>query len=68
MTNFEKIKTMSFHEMLEFMDRMANCEICSRRGCSDCSDVENCKPYIKEWLDSEVKESDVSEVNEENGR
>lgn len=56
MTNFEKIKTMSFFEMLEFMNSIANCEICSRRGCSDCGGVKSCKPYVREWLDSEVKE------------
>lgn len=56
MTNFEKIKRMSFFEMLEFINDIGNCETCSRRGTSDCGEVESCKEYIREWLDSEVEE------------
>lgn len=47
---------MSFFEMLEFINDIGSCETCSRRGTSDCGEVESCKEYIREWLDSEVEE------------
>lgn len=64
MTNYEKIKCMSFFEMIEFMTNIGNCETCSRRGCASCTDVESCRPYIKEWLDSEAKEEVKEDGNQ----
>ena len=55
MTNFDKLKSMSFYEMLEFLGNVGNCETCSRRGYESCVDVSDCKTHIKEWLESEAE-------------
>ena len=57
MTNFEKLKTMSFYEMLEFLGNVGNCETCSRHGYESCNDVSDCKTHIKEWLEAEAEVS-----------
>ena len=56
MTNFEKLKAMSFYQMLEFLNEMSNCQTCSRRGYESCVDVSDCKTHIKEWLESEAED------------
>lgn len=57
MTNFEKLKSMSFYEMLDFISENCGCHTCSRVHHSDnCDNVDDCKPYIKEWLDEEFEE------------
>lgn len=55
MTNYEKLKTMSFFEMLEFLGSIDSCAVCSRRNCDSCDDIDpsDCKPHIKKWMDSE---------------
>ena len=55
MTNFDKLKNMSFYQMLEFLSDIGNCEICSRRECDNCLDVSDCKTHIGEWLESEAE-------------
>ena len=56
MTNFERIKSMTFDELLDFLFHNGGCGICSRDGVEEgCIYIDGCKPYIKEWLESEVK-------------
>ena len=63
MTNFEKIKGMDLDAMTDFLADVGSCANCSRNGASDgCVDVWNCKPYIREWLESETNSVFVVEV------
>ena len=56
-TNYEHIMAMSIDELVDFIfTETSHCDLCSRRDCQDCVDVEGgCKRYIKEYLESEVK-------------
>lgn len=55
MTRYEVIKAMTIDEMSEFFNGLLLCELCSRRNSADnCDDVEDCKTYIKEYLESEA--------------
>lgn len=54
MTNYERIKNMSIDEMAELFDDNLSCSICSRRYVrAGCDDIEDCIPYIKEWLEAD---------------
>ena len=57
MTNYERIKRMSLNEMTEFLGNVGSCSNCSRNGCGDCCDVDDCNIYIREWLDQEAEET-----------
>lgn len=53
MTNLEKIKSFNLDEMTAFLDKHAGCGVCSKCGDGlECGD-QDCKTYIKEFLESE---------------
>lgn len=54
---YEEIRNMTPSEMLDFLWDNCGCGCCSRRGEETCNEVKDCRPYIKEWLESEVKPS-----------
>ena len=55
MTKYDEIRNMSIDEMVELFDGNLCCAVCSRRNLhSGCDDIEDCKPYIKEYLESEA--------------
>lgn len=61
MTNFEKIKTMSIDEMVEFLEAVGDSPcttICNNFDkCRLNNSIERiCKNHFKEWLESEVDE------------
>ena len=61
MTNFEKIKTMSIDEMVEFLEAACDSScitICNNYDrCIRNNAIEPiCKNHYKEWLESEVEE------------
>jgi hypothetical protein len=51
MTQFEKIKKKSKWEMLKFLIRHMDCEICP----CECKSIGDCKENLEKWLESEVK-------------
>ena len=66
MNNFEKINSMSIDKMVDYLFLLQNGRIC---GCSECKNSECndlmlaeqpyehlCKNFIKQWLESEVRE------------
>lgn len=56
MTKYEEIRAMTVDEMAEFFNGLLLCELCSRRNLADnCNDIEDCKVYIKEYLESEAR-------------
>lgn len=55
MTNFEKFKTMSFHQMLEFLADHCDCSACCNGDPMTCEGP--CREKVKEWLESEAEES-----------
>lgn len=57
MTNFEKLKTMSFYEMLNFIDSNCGCGVCSRKDCDNCNESGDCRDHMKEWLESEAEDT-----------
>lgn len=55
MTNFEKIKNMSIDELVEKLDKLADCEHCSiRKFCDANRKIINCKSVWRQWLKSEA--------------
>lgn len=55
MTRYEQIRAMSVDEMAAFFDRNLSCIMCSRRNLDEgCDEIEDCKPYIKIYLESEA--------------
>ncbi len=59
MTNFEKIKNMTVGEMAEWLqDGINECNCCTYGLNFACSD--NCIYGIKQWLESEVDDSENS--------
>ena len=61
MTNYEKIKSMSFKKMVKFLYYFEmHCEMCpyvdEHGNCTDFSDSFDCIDALKEWLQSESEE------------
>lgn len=51
MTRFEKIKTMTIDEIVDYVFSNTDCQFCIRRNCGSCCDiVGGCKKYIKEFF------------------
>ena len=56
-TNYEKIKELSYEEMVVFIMKYLggpHCDICGRHRHSERCIPENCIDFIKEWLQQEV--------------
>ena len=53
MTNYEKIKSMSFDEMYKFLD--SNVKLLCKK-CSIHCDVGKCSFALKDWLKAESEE------------
>ena len=57
MTNYERIKNLTFNELAEWLDEYMSCDFCDRYmttkalSCMDFCD--NRINYIKKWLESE---------------
>jgi hypothetical protein len=57
MTNYERIKNMSVEEMAEKFDKgICGCECCVKRYSDEPCHFDNCRPFIKQWLETEVEE------------
>nr|DAL54459.1 MAG TPA_asm: Pre-mRNA-splicing factor spp42, Pre-mRNA-splicing factor, U2/U5/U6, Lariat, RNA BINDING [Caudoviricetes sp.] len=61
MTNFEKIKSMSIHDMTQFLfvhqfDKCGNCDYYKKQCNGYYFDDKSCTTGIKHWLESEVEE------------
>ena len=55
MTRFEKIKTMTIDEIVDYVFSNTDCQFCIRRNCGSCHDiVGGCKKYIKEFFFEEL--------------
>uniref|UniRef100_UPI003FF01FA7 hypothetical protein n=1 Tax=Ruminococcus bromii TaxID=40518 RepID=UPI003FF01FA7 len=59
MTNFEKIKSMSIHDMTQFLfvhqfDKCGNCDYYKKQCNGYYFDDKSCTTGIKHWLESEV--------------
>lgn len=62
MTNFEKIKSMSVHDMTQFFyflfihefDKCSNCVTTKKQCSGQYFDDESCTMEIKLWLESEA--------------
>ena len=60
MTNFEKIKSMSVHDMTQFLfihqfDKCGNCGYYQKQCSGQYFDDKSCTTGIKLWLESEVE-------------
>lgn len=56
MTNYEKIKTMTIDEFMDFV-MSCGCQTCIfEHGDLKCADSRLCSEGIKKWLESEVEE------------
>lgn len=57
MTRFEKMKTMTIDEIVDYVFAKTNCEFCIRRNYGSCHDlVGGCKKYIKDFFEEEIKD------------
>lgn len=55
MTRFEKIKTMTIDEIVDYVFSNTSCQFCIRRNCGNCNDiVGGCKKYIKQFFLEEL--------------
>ena len=58
MTRFEKMKTMTIDEIVDYVFANTSCQFCIRRNYGTCTDVVGgCKKYIKAFFEEEVKEN-----------
>ena len=64
MTNFEKIKNMSFEEMAKWFAIEIGGECYSCPACDYCIMTigTSCQERIKQWLESEVEENMLPEI------
>ena len=58
MTNYEKIKSMSFDEMREFFENnfLFYCKICHHRANCSTSSTDKCHKALRDWLKAESEE------------
>ena len=58
MTRFEKIKTMTIDEIVDYVFSNTDCQFCIRRNCGSCCDiVGGCKKSIKEFFSEELDQT-----------
>lgn len=59
MTNFDKIKSFDFDDMLDFLCDGANiCEYCKYKRQYQCGeDISHCREATATWLSAEVAEN-----------
>lgn len=59
MTRFEKMKTMTIDEIVDYVFANTSCQFCIRRNCGSCHElIGGCKNYIKQFFLEEVKQLD----------
>ena len=55
MTRFEKMKTMTIDEIVDYVFASSSCQFCARRNYGSCHEAE-CKKYIKAFFEEEIKD------------
>lgn len=61
LTNFERIKTMTVEELIDWCRYKFDCPYCPAWeycGAEDIAEAGNCKSALKIWLEKEVQEND----------
>lgn len=59
MTRFEKMKTMTIDEIVDYVFANTSCQFCIRKNSGGCHELEfGCKHYIKQFFLQEVKQDD----------
>ncbi len=58
MTRFEKMKTMTIDEIVDYVFASMSCQFCTRKNGGPCVNVSGgCKKYIKAFFEEEIKEN-----------